>query len=378
MPGLYVHIPFCEKKCRYCDFPSFSGKKGSIPAYMAALEREMKTRQAEAAWGELDTVFIGGGTPSLLPPGEVAGLMDAIKYHFAIAPDAEISIECNPGTVDGDRLREYKSAGINRLSIGLQSADDRLLGIIGRIHTRAMFEGAFFAARQAGFSNINVDVMHGLPGQSQGDYIDTLRYVAAQSPEHVSGYSLILEEGTPLMADVEAGAVTLPTPDAVADMQDAGTGFLAQAGYARYEISNFAKAGFACRHNINYWENGPYLGLGVGAHSAWQWQGQWSRFCNPAGFEVYMNGAGGPIAPQIIPPAEERFETVMLGFRMLDGISLSRFESRFGVAFSDAYPEAVRVLTKRGLLELDFDDDRARLTPRGLDIENTVLMEFCT
>jgi len=379
MPGLYVHIPFCIKKCRYCDFPSFAGQEGRIPAYLDALAREAAL--ASSPWGVFDTVFVGGGTPSLLSGGEAGALMGMLRSRFAIAPGAEITFECNPGTADEEKLAAYRAAGVNRLSIGLQSMNAALLRRIGRIHDAEAFCRVFRAARAAGFQNINADVMHGLPGQTQADYLDTLRSLAELSPEHISAYGLILEEGTPLFEDAEAGRETLPGEDAVYDMQDAGIAFLEGHGYPRYEISNFAKPGFRCRHNLNYWANGEYLGLGAGAHSAWRLQGkagpQWTRWNNPAELDAYLARAGEPLGArdlEAIPPAEETFETVMVGLRQTDGVPLAAFERRFGAPLTAYYPQAVGELQKKGWLELT--PAHVRLTPKGLDMQNAALQYF--
>ncbi len=261
MAGLYLHIPFCVQKCAYCDFVSFADPE-PLQAYLSALIKEIGLTARRFPAATYDTVFIGGGTPSIVSAQDMAGLLAALRSAFAIAPGAECTIECNPGTVDAQKLQAYLKGGVNRLSLGLQSAEDGLLRAIGRIHDFAQFEESYRLAREAGLQNINVDLMYGLPGQSLGQYLSTIRTVAALGPEHISAYSLILEEGTPLYTHVKAGETTLPDEDEVCDMQDAGRALLAELGYERYEISNYAKPGFACRHNINYWQNGPYLTAG--------------------------------------------------------------------------------------------------------------------
>lgn len=381
MPGLYLHIPFCVQKCRYCDFPSYAGQQRRMEEYLRALTLEMDAMLDSADWRTFDTVFFGGGTPSLLSGNAMQVLMDTIRRRFLIAPDAEISMECNPGTVDEEKLNAYRAAGINRLSLGLQSMQDRLLTRIGRIHTAAQFFEAFRKARAAGFENINVDVMHGLPGQSEVQYIETLKELIALGPEHISAYGLILEEGTPLFEDVRSGREALPAEDSVCDMQDAGIALLEQSGYRRYEISNFSKPGFACRHNLNYWANGAYLGLGAGAHSAWRLpvsgNAVWTRWSNPTSLDAYMATAPLPLAKRAserIRAAEEAFETVMLGLRLTNGLSLAAFSARFKTSLMQRYPNAVRRLMEDGWLELT--DEYARLTPRGLDMQNAALQRF--
>ena len=380
MAGLYVHIPFCKRKCRYCDFPSYAGEERSIPAYLEALHKELEfyaTSPASPLGASLpafSSIYFGGGTPSLLPIGAISDLLSHIRARLSIAPNAEISLECNPGAVTLEKLREYRVAGVNRLSIGLQCAQDTLLRRLGRIHTRAQFEETYALCRKAGFENVNIDVMHGLPGQAQADYLATLAFVCALKPEHISAYSLILEEGTPLYDAVNAGRESLPDPDAVADMQDAGMQFLCEAGYARYEISNFSRPGFCCRHNMLYWQNGAYLGMGAGAHSAWHVQGQWSRFARPAGLDAYCKSVEQAPALNPVSQSEEMFETVMLGLRMVKGLSLQAFASRFGLPFSSAYPQAIPALQAKKWLAID--DDTAFLTPAGMDFQNSALLYF--
>jgi oxygen-independent coproporphyrinogen-3 oxidase len=289
-------------------------------------------------------------------------------------------MECNPGTVDVHKLHEYRSGGINRLSLGLQSMDDRLLRRIGRIHTPEQFLAAYTQARKAGFENINVDVMAGLPGQTLAAYIDTLKRVIALSPEHVSAYGLILEEGTPLFDDVRSGRETTPDEDAVSDMLDAGLTLLAPTGYARYEISNYARPGFRCRHNLNYWRNGEYLGIGAAAHSAWRLRDgdtpRWTRWSNPVDLDAYEASAGLPLSAREltrIPVAEEAFETVMLGLRTVEGVSLENSKPALD-SVRDAYPSAKQRLLTDGWLEIA--DGCARLTRRGLDMQNSALQYF--
>ncbi len=379
MPGLYVHIPFCVRKCRYCDFFSLAQPE-RMERYLCALYREIQAL-AQHGWDTFDTVFFGGGTPSLLSGSQAQALLRELKQCFSIAPDAEITFECNPGTLDAEKLSAYKEAGVNRLSIGLQSLDDRLLKRIGRIHTKHEFLESFRLSREAGFSNINVDVMHGLPGQTKEDYLNTLSEVTALSPEHLSAYGLILEEGIALFEDVAAGRETLPDEDDVYEMQDAGIAYLEQRGYARYEISNFAKPGRFCRHNLNYWANGPYLGLGADAHSAWRLKldstPQWTRWSNAADLDSYTKEAATSLRERTLTPipyAEEAFETVMVGLRTIEGIPLAEFEARFQKPLQEFYPQAIDALIKKSWLTLS--PTHAHLTSAGLDMQNAALQYF--
>ena len=379
MPGLYVHIPFCVRKCRYCDFFSLAQPE-RMERFLCALYREIHTA-AQHHWDKFDTVFFGGGTPSLLSGPQARSLLHELRQCFSIAPDAEITFECNPGTLDAEKLSAYREAGVNRLSIGLQSMNDALLKRIGRIHTKHEFLESFRLSHEAGFSNINVDVMHGLPGQTKEDYLDTLSEVTALSPEHISAYGLILEEGTALFEDATEGRETLPDEDDVYIMQDAGIVYLGQKGYARYEISNFAKPGRFCRHNLNYWANGAYLGLGAGAHSAWRLEldgtPQWTRWSNAADLEAYSKETATPLRERELTPIpyeEEAFETVMVGLRVVAGIPLSEFEVRFQKPFQEFYPQAIELLMKKDWMAIS--PTHAYLTSTGLDMQNAVLQYF--
>ena len=378
MAGLYLHIPYCKSKCRYCDFVSFADCE-SMGEYCAALLKEMRLDAAALPKQAYDTVFFGGGTPSILPAGAVAMLMDALHASFEIMPDAEITIEANPGTLNETKLREYRAAGINRLSMGLQSTNDALLETIGRIHRYADFVQNYECARAAGFTNISADLMYGLPGQTVKDHLDAIETLYRLGLNHISAYSLIVEEGTPLYTDVTGGAESLPAEDDVYLMHRRGMEFLETLGYARYEISNYAKPGFASRHNLNYWENGMYLGLGLNSHSAMRINGSWMRFANTERLSDYIvscNQGIRPLAsePEVIPRAEEIFETVMLGLRKTDGILEAAFRLRFGKSIEDIYPEALKSLATRG--GLVWDNGACRLTDEGLDFQNEALLAF--
>ena len=379
MAGIYIHIPYCVKKCAYCDFVSFAEPE-AIGADVGLLRREIVlSAQRLPKPGRVETVFFGGGTPSLLSGEQMAAILDALRDHYPIDADAEITTECNPGTADGERLAAYRAAGVNRLSIGLQSADDGLLAAIGRIHTCARFLTTVESAVDAGFSNINVDVMHGLPGQTEAQYLATLEMVCAlEGITHVSAYALILEQGTPLYRAVRAGRVQLPDEDAVADMQDAGMAYLSERGFLRYEISNFAREGYACRHNLNYWRNGEYLGLGVAAHGAMHIDGVWTRRANVETVGAYAAALRAdrlPVQETLTPVcAEEMFETVMLGLRTVRGVSLPDFKERFGISLFDAYPDAVAELRQLGWTSETAD--AFSLNARGLDLQNEALLLF--
>lgn len=379
MSGLYIHIPFCRKKCAYCDFVSFGGcEQDAFEQYFKALFREIDLISPMLPKKEFETVFIGGGTPSLLPSGMIPRLAAKLRENFAFPADAEISIECNPESVSLEKLVQYRACGINRISFGLQSADDAVLKAVGRIHTAADFFRAFKLARQAGFDNINVDIMHGLPGQSSESYLDTIRRTAELGAEHISSYALILAEGTPLFETVRNGSIELPDEDAVADMEDAGFDLLRSFGYERYEISNFALPGRECRHNLNYWANGDYLGLGLNAHSALHVNGKWVRFANKAelgGYNAALNDGKLPVEmTEEISRGDEMFECIMVGLRKIKGIDRAEFAQRFGIDPVEHYASAVSDAVLAGNMEVT--DDSMRLTQRGLDFQNEVLLNF--
>ncbi|HWQ57455.1 MAG TPA: radical SAM family heme chaperone HemW [Clostridia bacterium] len=378
MPGIYLHIPFCMAKCRYCDFVSFADH-AEMDAYLDALEKEMTLDREALPALVYDTVFLGGGTPSVLPEGAISRILETLTRRLRVTPDAEITIEANPGTLAPDKLTEYKRAGVNRLSLGLQSADDHILKGLGRIHTYAQFLESFHLARETGFGNVNADIMYGLPGQTAEDHLDTIEKLAALDIEHVSAYSLILEENTPLYTDVTGGAESLPGEDAAYEMHRSGIRLLSERGYRRYEISNYAKPGYESRHNLNYWNNGEYLGLGLNAHSAMRVTGKWLRWANTAKLSDYIQACARGERPleakeQEIPMAEEMFETVMLGLRKIEGVSDAAFQARFGRRMGKVFQEAIARLEKRGWLVAE--DGFYRLTDEGLDFQNQALLEM--
>lgn len=378
MIGVYVHIPYCVKKCRYCDFCSIPIDE-TAGRYRSALEQEIALSRAKFPDARVKTVFFGGGTPTILPAEDLCAILDAIRTAFPVEPDAEISIECNPKTIGFEGLQKLRQAGFNRLSIGLQATQNDLLKRIGRVHSFEEFLATYSAARDVGFTNINVDLMHGLPGQEQADYLDAIRTVASLGPTHISAYSLILEEGTPLYDDVTAGRETLPDPDATADMEDAGMALLTELGYRRYEVSNFAKPGFECRHNLIYWHNEPYLGLGAAAHSSMIEDGFWVRFSNDSSIPAYLKKLDHgklPRAERILTNTfEQMFESVMLGLRLVEGIDRKAFFDRFGCDVIETYREAYDKNDRFGFWD-HTDPAYLRLTPLGMDHLDSVLRDF--
>lgn len=367
--ALYVHTPFCAAKCSYCDFASYPNRQEVWTTYLDAVIGELESWRTALRERELATVFIGGGTPSLLPAGEIARLLDGIRGCVRIREAAEITMEANPGTLTPEKLRSCSGAGVNRLSLGAQAMDDRLLRRLGRIHTARDVAIAVDMARQAGFDNLSLDLMYALPDQTTEDWLRTLEAAAALSPEHLSAYSLILEEGTPLAEAVEWGALTAPDDDVAIDMQRMAVEWLTAAGYGRYEISNFARPGRECRHNIVYWQRGEYLGVGCAAHSLMAGV----RFENPRGLDDYLGGARR-LNPVRLSREDAMEETLMLSTRLCGGMDLAAYQRAFGVDFTQGREDVLERLASMGLLT--WRDGFLRLTRRGMEVQNAVVVEL--
>lgn len=386
--SIYIHIPFCIRKCLYCDFLSFPVSdvlaSTEVISYVSLLRREIIESAEKYREHQVISIFWGGGTPSILLPENVADIMETLRECYHVRDDAEISIEVNPGTADEEKLCQYITSGIDRISIGLQSADDRELRRIGRIHDYAAFLKTYEAARKVGFHNINIDLMAALPGQSVASYERTLHRVAALEPEHISAYSLILEEGTPLYERQDA--YCFPTEDQDREMYAYTKEYLAACGYQRYEISNYAKAGYACRHNQVYWQRGDYVGFGLGAASLVD-NVRWS---NPAEPEVYrgyvmrlcesmeiMEESGEDLAVpkrHVLTVSEQMEEFMFLGLRMMCGVGRQTFAQTFGQEIETVYGKVLEKMRSQGLLE--YAGERIRLTDRGIDVSNYVMAQF--
>lgn len=368
--GLYIHIPFCVHKCAYCDFASFAAGEEAMEAYVSSLLREMAARRSMAEGAAFSTVFFGGGTPSLLPLPLLERVATALRDTFAIDPRAEWTLEANPGTLSRASLSAYRDMGWNRLSVGLQAAQPRLLAMLGRIHTLEEFREATAWAGEAGFSNVNADVMASLPGQTVEDLLETLEEARAAGVQHISLYSLQVEEGTPLARRIESGALALPGEDEAADALEAARAALEDWGYRRYEVSNFAQEGYACRHNLVYWHYGAWLGLGCSAAS--QWEG--ARWSNPDTLDAYAAWVQGGCVPdrEALAPWEQAFEAAMVGLRLTRGISRVDYCRRFGLELVRAYPRLWEKFRGSGLA--DWDAERLWLTPAGLDVMNGILV----
>ena len=374
---LYIHIPFCKQKCRYCDFASWPGLEGDWAAYAEDVVTEAEARGAELGQQEAETVYIGGGTPSLLPFSLMKPLLAGVFRIFPPSAGAEFTCEANPGTLTGIWLEGMVSLGLNRLSLGMQAAQDSLLEMLGRIHRFPDVQAGVAMARAAGIRNINLDLMFGLPGQTRSMWLDTLHAALSLEPEHLSCYGLIPEPGTPLEAALRRGELSLPEEEEERLMYDDALSLLRQHGFEQYEISNFARPGYACRHNIGYWCRVPYLGLGVAAAGMRRLPGdRVLRENNPATLPAYRKMLRGelPREQEIVSPADSRFETMMLGLRMNEGVEEAAFLAEHGVTLEAAYGPALRRLKSEGLM--DCRAGRWFLTRRGMDIQNTVLVDL--
>ena len=374
--SLYLHIPFCVKKCHYCDFLSFPGCSLSRQAeYVDAMIQEIHAYREAAEDYEVKTIFLGGGTPSLLEEELVERLFHELYSVWRAAPETEITIEANPGTLSREKLIGYHTIGINRLSLGLQSTIAQELETIGRIHNYEQFLANYYLAREAGFDNINIDIMSALPGQTLISYGKTLERILKLQPEHISSYSLILEEGTDFWENAEIERA-LPSEQTERIMYHYTKKCLQNAGYERYEISNYAKPGYACIHNQVYWTGGEYLGLGLGAASYWKG----TRFSNTPDMEEYMENCSRARITEnrkeiVTATQKSRMEEYMfLGLRMIRGISIREFERRFGIPMDRIYGTVIRSYIEQGLLKIE--QDRLMLTERGIDVSNSVMADF--
>ena len=356
--ALYIHMPFCVRKCAYCDFVSYPGQTNRIPDYLDRLAREMAASVQRYGPMAADTVFLGGGTPSLLSGDQMKRLMADVGRFFEIQPGAEITCEANPGTVGPEKLAAYREAGVNRLSLGVQSFDDGLLRALGRIHTAREAEDTVRAAAAAGFENLSLDLMYALPGQDMARWIDTLDRALSLPVKHISCYSLIVEDGTPMKALVDRSPSLLPDEETAVGMQHEAARRLGARGFQRYEISNYALPGFESRHNLVYWRRGDYLGLGCAAHSLMNGE----RFSNAASLEDYLAGVG-PGEVEEITERDVYEETVMLGLRTREGVEASLLPE-----------ERLARLCGAGLMAVE--NGRARVTEKGADVLNAVILEL--
>jgi oxygen-independent coproporphyrinogen-3 oxidase len=372
--GLYLHFPFCVRKCRYCDFLSSPPDEETKGRYAAALIREIRAYGGALRDREVDSVFLGGGTPSVMPVPHLRRIFEVLRETFRIAPGAEITMEVNPGTVT-EPLMELIREEVSRVSLGVQSFDDRELAFLGRIHTASEADRSVERLRMAGVNNLNLDLMSGLPDQTEESWEKTLIHALSLRPEHISAYSLIVEEGTPFAAMRKEGRLPLPDEGTERRMYARTGEILAAAGFRRYEISNYAREGFACRHNIRYWRRGEYLGLGLGAASLMDE----TRWRNTRSLKTYLDGSASPEAilrdVERLDRKSEIEEFMFLGLRMTDGITEEAFRHAFALSLADVYGDVIRKLEREGLMTGD-GRGRFRLTDYGIDISNEVLAEF--
>ena len=389
--GLYIHIPFCHAKCAYCDFYSMSGADDELKQrYVDALLLQMEDYAAACRDYKIDTVFIGGGTPTTLPVKTMGELIDGIYRHFDVSRKAEFTMEANPATVSLHTLTKYRKSGVNRLSLGLQSANEQELTALSRIHSTADFEASYAAARKAGFENINVDLMYGIPLQTAETFSRSLDYVTALNPEHISVYGLKIEEGTPFSR--QRDTLILPDEDTEADMYFDCIRHLEAKNYRHYEISNFAKAGYECRHNLKYWNCDEYLGLGCAAHSYFA-ETRFSMRRDMGLFidamEADLSGGGMLTGDGVtldadrlrsaqpvdelyaLTPDERVGEYIMLRLRLADGISSEQFLQRFGLNFDALYGRRLKVYIDNDFMQ--YDGDRYAFTPKGMYVSNYIL-----
>lgn len=372
--GLYIHIPFCKAKCNYCDFNSYQGMNHLIPDYMEALKKELELYAKKMRHNRVVTVFIGGGTPSFLDEEHINGLIETMLDNYSCCSNMEISIETNPGTLTFSKLCSYREYGINRLSIGLQAWQNKLLQSMGRIHNLKEFVQNYNDARKCNFRNINIDIMFGLPGQTMDDFTETVENIVKMKPEHISCYSLIIEEETKLCEMVNKHLVEPVSDELDRQMYHYAIDTFKKYGYMHYEISNFALPEHECRHNTIYWKAREYLGVGAGAHSYLFDK----RFCNvtdPSDYIKKINSLGIAVCEEnYIDQSESMKEYIILGLRLVDGINASDFEKRYGKNFFELYGNKVEYLINKELLE--GSGDNIRLTSKGLDLANKVFIEF--
>ncbi|PKM96198.1 MAG: coproporphyrinogen III oxidase [Firmicutes bacterium HGW-Firmicutes-1] len=372
--SLYIHIPFCKSKCNYCDFLSFAHEDDKIDEYITALVAEIRSYHSLLRNNIVKSIFIGGGTPSVIEAKYIESIMKEIKENFNLEPTAEITIECNPGTISREKGTIYKILGINRISLGLQAVDNERLKHLGRIHTFEEFAQNFNMLREIGYDNINVDLMFGLPNQTLGEWKETLKQVLILNPEHISVYGLLVEEDTPYYSQYQQKKWELPDEEIERTMYWYANECLAQKGYEHYEISNYSKKGFSCKHNKVYWTLGKYIGIGLGAASYYDQ----IRMDNTRNIDQYMNAQGdlneiiSNKAPSTIIAQKEEF--MFLGLRLMEGISKKDYLNKFNQKIEEQYGEVVFDLIKQDLLI--EEGDRLSLTNKGIDISNYVLAKF--
>lgn len=365
MKGLYIHIPFCIKKCKYCDFNSFSACQKEEDAYLSALFLEMQKYRGEA----VDTIFIGGGTPTSLSPEQLESLLKNIRNTFVLSKNYEFTIEANPKTLDKEKLEVLKKYGVNRLSIGVQSFNDNELIKLGRVHTGLEAEETINLAKEY-FDNISIDLMCSIPDQTKESFLKNLEKACSLNPTHISCYSLILEEGTPLYDEAEKGNLNLPDEDTEREIYDIACHEMEKHGYLQYEISNFAKSGFESRHNTKYWSCDEYIGIGLSAHSYLDG----IRFSNTDDFSSYIKGEFLSGEREVLSKEDKMSEFMFLGLRMTKGISKTEFRNRFSENLEEVFEKPLLKFKKMGMIE--EENDTIRLLKKAISVSNQILCEF--
>ncbi len=373
--GLYLHFPFCISKCPYCDFNSYQLKEDNqISSYISALYLEITAYSKELKNSTVKTIYLGGGTPTILSGVQIYNILEFCKSKFTIDKDAEITIEANPGTLDGKKLKLLIESGINRLSLGAQSFDDLFLKKLGRIHNTKDIIDSYHLAREKGFNNINIDVMFALPDQTKEDLQDTLKKAISLKPDHLSLYNLTLKPGTEYYKKYKKGRLKLPNEDEEYDMYNWAINFLEESGFEHYEISNFARPYKRSMHNLIYWQNKPYLGIGAGAYSFIKGY-RYMNYENPARYiKEIMSGKLPVDNGEKLSLRKRMIETIILGLRTKDGVSYKKYNIRFGVNLNDIFSKQVNKLVNLGLLEKG--DCKIKLTKKGIFLANTVFREF--
>lgn len=379
---LYIHIPFCARKCRYCSFVSFPEDENRKEEYIEALLEENRIRGKEYT-EQVSTVYVGGGTPSLLSPDQFRRLVLGIRQMGSWTADTEFTVEANPGTLTDEFLETAAELGVNRVSLGMQSAEDHILQFLGRIHTFREVEQSVASVRRHGITNLNLDLIFGIPGQSAAEWEHTLDAALSLEPEHISAYGLIPEEGTPIYEEIMSKETELPDAEAEREMYDTAIRKLSLHGLEQYEISNFARKGYECRHNIGYWTQIPYVGLGISAASMSITQRStegitFLRRTNPSEYGQYIRSVreldDSQILIEKVDKSNARFETMMLGLRMKCGVSEETFRNMHGVTMDSCYGDRLRAMESCGMMKLE--NRRWSLTRKGMDIQNSILLEF--
>ncbi len=365
MKGLYIHIPFCVKKCEYCDFVSFANCDGKFEGYVDALINEMENYKGT----EIDTVFIGGGTPSVLPPYLISKICDAVNDNFVLSDDTEWTMELNPGTVTADKIQAMLCGGINRVSVGVQSFNDNELQAVGRIHNSREAVSTVIELSSAGFTNISIDLMASLPYQTEESFKKTLATAVSLPITHISVYSLIIEEGTPIKEKYDSGEYQIPDEDGDRDLYEFTAEFLAQYGFERYEISNYAKPFYESRHNLKYWDCDEYIGIGVAAHSYIDGV----RSYNTEDLPDYLGGVT-EVGRDILDTSDKKGEFMMLGLRKTQGVDKQEFYKRFGCLPEDIWGDIIDKFARAGFMI--NTKDFCALTPKGLNVSNSIMCEF--